>query len=305
MKKSITNIFLSPSVAVVLAGAMFLTACTKVDYSDNFKPSSPPTIGSYTVSNDVAKDALIAKWSFENTYNDSVQRLQGKNFFATFAANGFKGQGYQGNDTSYVVFKQPGTIPSLKGFTISFWMKAPQTNGKARGIFSLNNKTDFWGCLDIYMENFSSPDTANFKVHLGSNINNNNIGQFIQTYIPGSINKWTNIIITYDSSTSIFNIYANSLQLPINVGSQSNVKGPVLTGQGTSNYGPLNFIGNNATAVVLGTWQFQPNDPDITSTGSQSWAGSFAGVLDEFRIYSRALTAQEADALFRLEKLGL
>lgn len=302
--KSMIKIFSSPSLALLTTGVIIFASCTKADFSDDFKQSSPPPIGNYNTSDDVAKDAIIAKWSFENNFNDSIQNLTGTNHNASFV-EGFKGMGYQGNDTSYVTFKQPGSIPNLKGFTISFWMKAPQTNGLARGIWSLNNKTDFWGNLDIYMENFSSPDTAYFKVHLANNIGGVNIGQFTETKIPAAINKWTSIIISYDSATSVFNIYANSQSQPINVGSQSNVRGPVLSGPNNTNYGPLNFKDNNASAVVLGTWQFQPNDPEITSTGSQPWAGGFAGILDEFRIYSRALTAKEVDALFRLEKLGL
>jgi hypothetical protein len=114
------------------------------------------------------------------------------------------------------------------------------------------------------------------------------------------------MIITYDDKTSIFNVYQNSQQLGINVGGQQNVRGPILyVGSSTTPYGPLDFIGNNATAIVMGTWQWQPNDPDINNTGPQSWAGSFNGGLDEFRIYNRALTSNEVSALFKLEKLGL
>ncbi len=285
---------------------LFAVACTKADYGDDFKPSPPPPIGNYTISDDVARDARVAKWSFEDSFTDSLQQLAGANSAASFA-EGLKGKGYKGNDVSYVTYKQPGTIPSLQEFTVSFWMNAIPINGLARGIFSLNNKTDFWGNLDIYLDNPTSPDSAHFKVHIGSNVNGANIGQFAETWIPKAFNKWMHIAITYSASTSIFNIYANSQAYPITVGGQSNVVGPVLYANAGTNtkYGPLDFAGNNATAVVLGTWQFQPNDPDITSTGSQSWAASFAGVLDEFRIYNRALTPNEVNALFRLEKLGL
>ena len=67
-------------------------------------------------------------------------------------------------------------------------------------------------------------------------------------------------------------------------------------------YGNIKFI--NATAIAFGAFQFQTNPSLTTAATAQTWATDFAGALDEFRIYDRALTAQEVSALVTLERQG-
>jgi hypothetical protein len=301
------HIFKLP-ISLYLVGLLicFVSACTKADYDDDFKPATPPPLGNYNTSDDVSAENLIAKWTFDETVTESKQNLTGTNTSTTFT-NGIKGKAFQGAANGYVVYNNPGTIVTLQSFTVSFWMKAPPTGGNARGIFSLNNQADFWGNLDIYQENFSSTDTAFFKVH----INNDNApswkGQFTDAKIGAAINRWVHMAVTYDAATSVFNIYANGAPQGVSSGGNPpNTRGPILRGADplTSNalYGPLKFV--NATAMVIGTWQFQTNPSLTNSAGSQSWAGNFTGALDEFRIYKKALTAQEVTALYQLEKQG-
>jgi hypothetical protein len=59
-----------------------------------------------------------------------------------------------------------------------------------------------------------------------------------------------------------------------------------------------------STKGVLGTWQFQTNPSLTASAGAQSWAESYVGLLDNFRIYDKALSSAEVSALFNLEKAG-
>jgi len=66
-------------------------------------------------------------------------------------------------------------------------------------------------------------------------------------------------------------------------------------------YGPLKFP---TTEAVIGTWQFQTNPSLTTSATAQSWAESYTGLLDNFRLYNKALSAAEVSALYNLEKLG-
>jgi hypothetical protein len=49
--------------------------------------------------------------------------------------------------------------------------------------------------------------------------------------------------------------------------------------------------------MVLGTFQFQ-TDPTLTNHGPETWAKSFNGALDQFRLYNRALSAAEVTELF-------
>ncbi|MDH7463544.1 LamG domain-containing protein [Chitinophagaceae bacterium 26-R-25] len=310
--RSIFKIFVSPLATVLLFATIFFAACTKVDYGDDFKPSPPPPIGDYHVSNDVGKDAIIAKWSFEGVLKDSIANIASTKDTAigyTTGRSGF-GQAYQGKDGAYAVYGNPGpAILGLASYTISMWVKAGPTNSQARGILSINRKDDFWGNLDIYQENYGADQTTMFfKVHM----NNDNApvwkGQFTDTKIANAIGKWVHIAITYDGATSAFRVYANNQLQVINSAGNQPTTTPTLHGDDpainpNAGYGPLKFL--NATTMVVGTWQFQTNPSLTDGAGSQPWAGSFLGAIDEIRFFNRALSATEVTALFKLEKLGL
>jgi hypothetical protein len=170
-------------------------------------------------------------------------------------------------------------------------MNAPQNTSYGYGILSLNNPSDFWGSLDIYLDNGSGPDTAQFRVH----INSGGVGQFIGAKLGAAWGKWVHVAVTYDSSRTVsssnLNIYANGTAIY-----------SALLKNGSANYGPLQFPG--PTKMVIGTWQFQ-TVPSLTNAATaQPWAGSFGGALDEFRIYNKALKPGDVSALFKLEAVG-
>ncbi len=236
----------------------------------------------------------MAYWAFDGSLKDSVGDLQATNKGTTFTESGVKGQALEVGADHYLVFNNPGAaITNLKSFTISFWMNAPQNTQYGYGVFSIANSKDFWGNLDIYLDNGSTSDVTKFKVHL-NNGNAFNKGQFLAYDMKGAWDKWTQIVVTYDSSTKAstnFEIYQNGVSVY-----------STLIKDTTNNYGPLQF--ENATAMVIGTWQFE-TDPNLTTgTGPQPWAGSLNGKLDEFKIYDQALSAADINALYKLEKAG-
>ena len=252
----------------------------------------------------------MAHWAFENSLNDSVAAVAGAAKSAAFGA-GKKGQAFKGATDGYALYDAAGAkIPALQSFTIAFWMNTSQPD-KATGVFSLNNSKDFWGSLDIYMESYKpnnvpNPDTAFMKVH----INNDNVnwkGQFIDFKVPAAIGKWVHMAATYDATTSVFNMYSNGQALGVNsAGNPGNTKGPKLRGDDPANgdvfYGPIKFV--NASKMVIGTFQFQTTPSLSTAADAQTWAQSFTGLLDEFRIYDKALSGSDVNALFKLEALG-
>lgn len=275
----------------VLAGVL-LSACQKKFDANSYAPEKP--FGGYSSSMEIAPNNLVAYWSFNGNLMDSAGNLSGTNKGTTFVA-GKKGQAMNIAGSNYLLFSNPGTvIPNLKAYTISFWMNAPQNKNYAYGIFSLNNPNDFWGSLDIYLDNGSTADTAQFKVHM-NNANAKNSGQFIGTKVGAAWDKWVHIAVTYDSSKTVtssnFNIYANGQSVYSS-----------LLKDTTNNYGPLKFP--NPTAMVIGTWQFQTTPSLTNSATAQSWSGSFGGAIDEFRIYNKALKAADVNALFKLESVG-
>jgi hypothetical protein len=92
--------------------------------------------------------------------------------------------------------------------------------------------------------------------------------------------------LTYDATTSKFYYYVNgSLMVSADAGWTGALQ---LTGSGP---------------MVFGTVQFQ-TDPSIGCCGNQGWASYLTGQMDEVRIYNKALTAIEVNALVVLQGKG-
>ncbi len=289
---------------IIGISVIIFSGCTKADYGDNVvKGDPPPVSGGYTNSNQIASSNLVAYWNFNDNLTDSVSGKSATNFGTTFT-DGVKGSALQGASTAYATFDPSAAIQNLHSFSVAFWIYSP-TNVGAIGIFSLTNTNDFWGSLDIYQDNGGTNDQAVFKVH----INNANVpwaGQFTDTKV--SFNKWDHITITYNDTTSTLSIYEGAISLGVNTaGNPAGTVNPVLHGSDPSMppvipYGSIKFI--NATAIAFGAFQFQTNPSLTTAATSQPWATDFAGALDEFKIWDRALTPQEVSALVTLEKQG-
>lgn len=283
---------------------LIFSSCTKADYDDVVaKGDAPPVGGGFTNSSQIATSDLMGYWAFNGSLIDSVTKVSADNHNSTFA-DGKKGQAYQGGDTAYATFNPSATLQSLKSYTVAFWINSPVNTG-AIGIFTLARTDDFWGSLDIYQDNGGSGSQAVFKVHMY----NSAVpwgGQFTDAKVD--FNTWIHIAATYDAATSKFNIYQSGNAIGVNsAGNPQGTIGPILHGSDPSvspetPYGNLTFI--NATKMAFGAFQFQTNPSLTNAATAQGWATNFAGKLDEFRIYKRALTGQEVLALFQLEKQG-
>jgi hypothetical protein len=297
-----------------------------------------PPIGGYNSSDEVAATNNIAKWSFESALTESKQNLTGTGTNVAYAT-GAKGQAWQGSSTQprYAIYPAGTAIPALSSYTFSFWMnsdsmKINTTNpgvpvqGKgAQGIFAYANPTGFWGGINLFVENRGSSDGDTLRLKLL--VENKRSGVVWATQspiirIPGTLNKWVHIALTYDDQSSIFSAYVNGV-------AASKMEVPYQDKAPTGS--PTGFVGNTytqyandpgdwnnknsapkfgvlqtapGTQMVIGSHQFTTT-PALNAGGTQQpWATTFAGQLDEFRIYNKALTTGDVNALYELEKAG-
>jgi hypothetical protein len=305
------KIFILMIATAIFAG---LSSCQKKFDPKTYAPTKPlPSYGGYSSSSEIETSSLVDYFNFNGSYADSVGPLKGVSSGSLSFATGVSGKAYQGAVGSYLLFSDPGPLKSLPSYTISFWMNSGKTNGLARGIFSLNNPTDFWGSLDIYLDNPGNTDpkgdTLLFKVHMTNNSGVPYAGYFLVSKVPNAINTWTHMVVTYDASSSIINIYQNAKSIGISgvAGTKGYVVGPTMPGSDptikpVTPWGPI--VWPNPTAAVIGTWQFQTNPSLTGSATAQSWAESYVGMLDNFRVYNKALSSTEVSALFSLEQTG-
>ena len=223
----------------------------------------------------------VAYWAFDERLVEDISGVSGSNSGTTFA-NGLNAQALNlsADNQSYVTFEPGDAITGLKSFTLSFWVNPAfvddDGNGSIDGILglvNLSNTGNFWGNIDWFVENGSSPASATIRAHItnGSSetwITIENVANFFGT--------WTNHVLSYDASSSAFTYYVN---------------GSVSATVPASWSGDIAF--ENSGPMVFGTVHFQTTPSLTSATGSQPWASFLTGLLDEVRIFDRALTAIE------------
>jgi hypothetical protein len=280
------NRILSVCIIAVITFSLAMTSCQKLERpllkELILDPPPPP----YT--------PLKSFWSFENNTGDSGSNLSAGTEVKLTYEPGINGQALRIGEGGYLLIKEPGdSIVNLGSFTLSFWMNGvgPVKDG-AQGLFAISNKNEFWGNLELFLENNDNPADQNeafLKIHMfNAGVAEGNGEEWNEIKIPNALNKWTHIAVTYDAATSQFSVYVDGQPTSI-----ANKK----LGGGT--YGKIKF--NDVNGMVLGTYQFQTS-PSLTNHGPEDWAKSFNGLLDQFRIYNQPLSAAEITDLFTSKK---
>lgn len=269
-------------ILCVAAVTLGISSCQEEFDPASYAPAL--NIGGYTSAKQVAPASLVGYWAFDESLADSVSNTAGENTGTSFTT-GVKGQALQGALNSYVT-TTPGTaITSLNSFTVTCWINTPVPSTGVIGLFSLSNSTQFWGNIEMFVENGSTNENGKLRIHI-----NNGGGD--KTYAADNVlnlfDKWVGLAVSYDATTSMVKLYVNGSR--------------VSSGSITGMTGPLVFA--NSGKIVFGTTQFQTTPSLTSATGKQSWASYLTGQLDEFRIYNKALTDEEVGALGKLEGRG-
>ncbi len=297
MKLNKTLLF---GLSFVVAFGLAFSSCQKLD-----RPELGPIIENPTPP---PYQPLKSLFAFENNVTDQGEsKLNGTTKNVTYVP-GVTGQAIKIGADGYVLYKAFGdsvkypnefigisadTLANLGSFTLAFWMNGVgPVQGGAQGLFAISHKTQFWGNLEIFLENWSNatdPSEAFLKIHLFNDSKAPANGeQWNELKIPGVLNKWSHIAITYNAANSQFSVYAN--------GQPTSIVNKVLDG---GNYGKIKFKDFNG--MVLGNFAFQTT-PSLTNHGPETWAKAFNGALDQFRIYNSALSAAEITDLFTTKK---
>jgi Concanavalin A-like lectin/glucanases superfamily len=273
-----------------------ITAVSLVSCFDKFDPDSyRPVfeIGGFSSVDEIEPTSLVGYWSLDGTLAESISGNSADNAGTTFV-NGFKGQAANFNvaNKSYFTFDPSASITGLQNFTISFWVNPTfvdsDNSGSIDGVLgfvSLSNPGRFWGNIEWFVENNSNNDAAVVKVIL-TNKSDQEV-DIVVTGFKGLFGNWTNHTLTFDGTTKKLTYYIN--------GSVAATKTITLTAA------PLEFT--NSGAMVFGAVQFQTN-PSIGCCGNQPWASYLTGSMDEVRIYNKALSGDNVNALVVLQGKG-
>ena len=270
-------------VAAVVAFTFFAVGCTKPNKSDDvIKGDPPPVPGGFTNSSQVAPSNLVGYWDFNGTLKDNVSGTAAAGTNISYGT-GIKGQAMQGAVNGYAIATPSTAIKTMGAFTIAYWVNSPVNNNGIAGMVNFSETTGFWGNVNTFFENGGNDNLMRFKALYSSGGNVFDLG--VQE-INGRWNAWNHFALTYDG-TGNFEIFLNGVS----------IKTLNRPGMGA-------FQFTNFGQIVFGTVHFMTTPSLTTGSGSQPWANFLTGRLDEVRIYNKALTGTEVNALTTLEKQG-
>jgi len=303
--------FLFAIFALVVSFAFY--ACKDKEDDPNKGKIDPSTI---------ATANLIAHWDFENSPQDAISQ-KGVATAAVTYPEGRRGKGYQGGEGAYISFDLPNNdkLATLKSYTIAAWVKAPKITDKGIGMFFQLTGTEFLGSLSFFQENVwvdggnDGNDFLGLKGFFSKKSENEGdwVGHDWKVDNESfAADRWFHIAHDYDNATSKASIYVNGTLLMVTTGAHV-LETRYRRDPGTTKDENGNVIEenpNNAPKLgdlvlpvresgnkgIIGFWANRAFDG-----ATDEWMGYYHGMLDELRIYDRALTATEVKALYDAE----
>lgn len=265
---------LLPTVAIIL----FATSCQKFDrpaLGDYARDANPPggPLKFYaafdgTTSNPLfnAVDSIRANFASDNQLQSTA---------------GINGQAIQGDGAKAVKYPSANDFKNATSCTIAMWVNNT-VNPNTELYFSLASK-DYWHeSAAFLLVEHATPTACTFKFAL--------MDHWVE-YVNQSFTKplfngqWHHLAFTYDETTSKLRIYFDGAEVPT----------PGTQGDFTSGGAPLGKLNlASATNLVVAGW----NKHAGVSGPTDSWISAFSGKMDQFRLYGKALTATEIQALY-------
>jgi Concanavalin A-like lectin/glucanases superfamily len=289
--------------AFLLAIILIASSCKKTKKDDETAlPPPPPLVGGYANAGEVAASNLVAHFPFDGSIADSKGSVTGGTANGTTSfVSGKKGQAYKGSSNGFLSYGNPGGVATLTSFTVSMWINTERHDGGAQSLFMLSKQdSSFWGNFFMLIEgqNPATPQNMFMKLHFEKNnadFKEHWIEPFDSILRPADMySAWRHVAWTYDQNTSKVTWYINGQKRALPAAMElrkADAAGTLLGG--------LNF--KAATKFVIGGFQ---NNLGAPYNIPEVWMLNYAGMLDEFRIYNKALSETEVSALQTLENQG-
>jgi hypothetical protein len=278
-------------MVAVIAG--IVASCDKDnDNNGNNGKTDPSTIAASNLIAYFPFDTEPAAGSTVNNSNGTITYVK-KVGSATFVP-GRRGNAYQGGATeSYLEYNIATGSPlsQLDEFTLSCWIKTPVTTTGAAKIFSITGGDPFMGNIALIQESQPTGDSVDMKLYLYDSASAEWKGQDLRINKPQFLNdKWFHLTALYRKATSTMEFWANGEK----VFEQIKYAGPVPQ-TGTQPLLQGITLGSDMSKIYFGVW------PQQIAGTPESWMTYYKGLIDEFRVYNKALTEQEIKDLYNAE----
>ncbi|WP_025764807.1 LamG domain-containing protein [Dyadobacter tibetensis] len=270
------------STVSLLAFAALIWSCQKFDR---------PELMLVSTDDPAFNGPLQRYWAFEGVATDSIWGSRAISQGVSFVT-GIQGKALKGSKTGQLEFASAGKMATMESFTFAFWMNTAKHDGGAQSVFMLPNTEDFWGNAFMLIEgNTAKHDSMLVKFNFAGNwvtFDGTNNANGLNKW-PDAYGKWKHVAFTYDAETSKFATYVDGKKLNLAASVTDRTKdGKPL--------GALKF--SNASKFVIGAFQQHIN----IKAPADSWMLHYTGMLDQFRVYTSALTDAQVKELFDNKK---
>ncbi|MEQ1797778.1 MAG: LamG domain-containing protein [Lacibacter sp.] len=276
MRKYFQKFLLVAGVLTIAAGCQKIKRPALGNYPVDANPPGGP-LKFYTAFDGASTDALM------NAVDSIRANFASVNPLTSVA--GISGKAVQGKDGASIKYSTANDFGAATSFTIALWMKNTAQAGRTEFVFSLVDDKYGWHHSSIFLlvENQTATNTT---MKLG----------LMDQWLEGTLSKplfdgnWHHIAYVYDQTTSKMTYYFDGAVVAGMNATQTDVK----------NAGnPRGAVDLSAAKnLVLGGW----NKHAGLAGPTDGWISSYTGAMDQFRLYSKALTATEVNALFTGKK---
>jgi phage pi2 protein 07 len=222
MKLPILNASYSGALAAL---AVLLLSSCEYDGNPNKLDDVNPAdyvgkIDGYSNSDEIYPNNLIAYWSFDDTKNElKSNTAPTASANDTYVEGGVRGKALNLNAGWVYYSTQFGRFKTdqLKSFTISHWVQIQNNGSKRTMTFQLARPGLFNGSINVALNTnaFPASNVETLRIQptfstVGGGMQDNLNNQLSPTI---GANKWTHIVITYDGSSGVFNIWADGVKV--------------------------------------------------------------------------------------------
>ena len=271
-------------LALIFALSMAGMGCQKMDrpplgdYPEDANPPGGP-LNFYVAFDGTTSNPLM------NAVDSIRATFPGDNPLAS--VDGIRGKAIQGANKKFLKFAKPNDWAAVaKSFTISFWYKHDgQTKNNTGGngpeyIASFKSNNGHWSGSNLLLFLEGNNTACAVKVMIADKTNADSWFTWEGgNSIPGLMdNKWRFMTITYEASNSTMTLYVDGVANP-----------------NKRTWGTHGDIGIDNSKIVEMRIGCGPNN----NLDSDDWLScSWKGGIDQFRMYSKALTATEIQSLY-------
>ena len=287
----------------MLVGSLIVTSCKDDETTD-------PNAGKIDPST-IATANLTYYWDFENSPVDQIASKGTATGSITYPT-GRRGLGFQGAADSYISWDVALTdkIATLNGYSIAVWIKAPKVDGPPM-IFQITGN-QFLGSLAFFQENAGdnlsdSLALKSFFTKASALDKDGNPGWVGHDWYKHKTefvaDFWFHVVTNYDPATSKSKIYVNGNYLLTTTGAWSDEvryqgdPGAIGNPNGQPLLGNLDLdLLTSGNKGIIGSWANKR-----FGTATDDWMKDYLGMIDELRVYDKALTDAEVAALYEAE----